>query len=479
MYRQSVRLRPLGSLVGVVSLASLTSIAHAGGFALIEHGASGLGNAYAGAAAVSSDTSTVWFNPAGMSQIEGREMAVGLHLLTTDTEWTDKGTTLGAALGRSVASGPDTTDAGTTSALPNFYYVAPINEQWSYGLSIGAPYGSATEYDANWKGRYTTVKSGIQVIDINPALSYKLSDKVSLGFGISVQRLTAELGSAVDSGAACLGLANNAEVPTSFTTADCVNAGLVPGNVDNDGYGEITGDSTTFGFNLGALFTPNDRLKVGVAYRHSTEHELDGDGDFTIPQNLQDVFASNTIEATQPVTGAFLTDSPATAEVDLPATFSVSAAWQANDRIELLGDITWTGWSSFEELKVVYDNPAQSDTLSVQEWEDVMRYSAGINYSHNDKLTLRTGMAFDEEAIPNAQRRTARIPGNDRTWLSFGGTYQVNQQFSFDLGFAHLMLDETPIDHTDPESRGVGQEVRGTYDSSVNIFSAQLNWSFN
>lgn len=479
MYRSSVRRRPFGTLVGVVSLASLTGFAHAGGFALVEHGASGLGSAYAGAAAVSSDTSTVWFNPAGMTQIEGRELAVGLHLLSTDTEWTDEGTTLGSAVGRAVASGPDTAQAGTTSALPNFYYVAPINAQWSYGLSIGAPFGSSTEYDANWKGRYTTVKSGLSVIDINPALSYKLSDKVSLGFGISVQQLTAELGSAVDSGAACLGLADNPLAPTSFTTADCINAGLTPGNLENDGYAEVTGDSTAVGFNMGALFTPNERLKIGVAYRHSTEHELDGDGDFTTPQNLRDIYASNTIEATQPLTDTFLTDTGATAEVDLPATFAISAAWQANEKVQLLGDITWTGWSSFEELLIVYDNTLQRETLSVQAWEDVLRYSAGLNYTHNNKLTLRSGVAFDEEAIPNAQRRTARIPGNDRTWLSFGGTYQVNQAFSFDVGFAHLMLDETPIDHFDPESNGVAQEVRGTFDSHVNIFSAQLNWSFN
>ncbi len=106
MYRHSARIRPLGSLVGFVSLASLTGIVNAGGFALVEHGASGLGQAYAGAAAVSTDTSTVWFNPAGMSQLEGREMAVGLHLLKTNTTWTDEGTTLGALLGRSPASRP-------------------------------------------------------------------------------------------------------------------------------------------------------------------------------------------------------------------------------------------------------------------------------------------------------------------------------------------------------------------------------------
>ncbi len=477
MFRNPKRAILLGAVAGSVSLIGVTGNATAGGFALIEHGASGLGNAYAGAAAVSSDTSTVWFNPAGMTQIDGRETSVAFHVLTTDTTWTDEGSTLGAALGRGTVSGPDTASPGTTAVLPNFYYVAPVNKKWSYGLSIGAPYGSSTEYDRAWKGRYNSVKSGVSVIDINPAVSFKMSDKVSLGFGISLQRLSAELASAVDSGASCLGLA--ASAATSFTAADCVNVGLTPGVQANDSYGEITGDSTAFGFNIGALFTPKPGVKIGVAYRHSTSHELDGDADFDVNPTLQGILDSNTIAAGQPLTNGFLNDVGAKAEIDLPATFSVSGAWQATDKVELLADFTWTGWSTFEELRIVYDNPVQSDTLSVQEWEDVIRLSAGLNYSMSNKLTLRTGVAFDEEAIPSAQRRTARIPGNDRTWLSFGAGYKVNKNLSFDIGYAHLFLDETPIDNINPESNGTATELRGVYDPAVDILSAQLNWAFN
>lgn len=477
MIQHPQKRRPLAVFVSLACLGGLSGMAQAGGFALIEHGASGMGNAYAGAAAVSQDASTAWFNPAGMSNVQGRQVAIGLHVLKTESTWTDSGTTLGARLGRAATSGDDTANPGTTSVLPNFYYVAPINDKWKYGVSIGAPYGSSTEYDKDWKGRYTTVKSGIKVIDINPSISYKLSEKVRLGFGVSLQQLTAELGSAVDSGGACLAFATRDD--TSFNSSDCLNAELTPGVQANDGYAEITGDSTTFGFNLGALFMPSDSVKIGVAYRHSTSHELDGDVDFDVNADLRALLDGNTNATTQPATQGFLLDGPAKAAVDLPATFSVSAAWQASNKLELLGDITWTGWSSFEELRVVYDNPAQPETLSVQEWEDVMRFSVGLNYQSSDKLTLRTGLAFDEEAIPSPQRRTARIPGNDRTWLSFGAGYKISNKVSLDVGYAHLFLDETAIDNSDPESAGAGQEVRGLYEPSVDILSAQINWAFN
>ncbi|MBX2879426.1 MAG: outer membrane protein transport protein [Granulosicoccus sp.] len=471
----------LFSCIAVIGIgAGWLNQAHSGGFALIEHGASGLGNAYAGAAAVSADGSTVWFNAAGMSEIKSREFSLALHGLSTSTKWTDEGSALGSAFGGAQVSGPQTSNPGTTTALPNVYYVAPINDKWHYGLSIGVPFGSSTEYDDDWKGRYTTVSSSLNVIDINPALSYRVSDKVRLGVGLSFQRLSVELGSAVDSGTACLGLISTAGA--SFSQTDCFNNGLVPGNRANDGYAEVTGDSTGIGFNLGALFLPRDDVKIGLAYRHSVDHDLDGDADFDVNPQLQTLLASNTNPSpeSQAVTQGIFRDVSASAEVELPATFSVSGAWQIYDKLQLLSDMTWTGWSSFQELRINFDNPVQSDTVSIQDWQDVFRYSVGLNYQIDSKLTLRGGLAFDEEAIPNAQRRTARIPGNDRTWYAIGASYSVSDKFSFDLGFTHLTLDETPIDNdgSDPSRPGTGQIVRGLYDSSINILSAQVNWTF-
>lgn len=486
MNPNAARLRPLTVFMGMTALSAsvawFANPAHAGGFALIEHGASGLGNSYAGAAAVSNDGSTVWFNPAGMSELDGREMSAALHMLSSTTTWTDEGTELGSALRGGEVSGPDTASPGTTSPLPNFYYVAPINDKWSYGLSIGVPFGSSTEYDEDWKGRYTTVKSGINVIDINPAFSFKVNQKVRLGFGVSLQQLSAELGSNVDSGAVCAAFGGRPD--TTFSTSDCLNAGLLPNTQPNDSTAEITGDSLGFGFNLGALFLPSEGVKIGVAYRHGVDHELDGTADFGVNPTLREFLdrpPSDDVDRLQglPVPQQFLLNGPAIAEVELPATLSLSLAWQATDKFEFLSDLTWTGWSSFEELRVVYDNPSQPDTLSVQEWDDVFRFSAGVNYRHNAKLLLRTGFAFDEEAIPSAERRTARIPGNDRTWISFGLTYKVNQRFSYDIGYAHLFLDDTPINNSDPESGGRNTWVRGVYEPSVDILSAQINWDFN
>ena len=476
--KQPHRWQRVGGVCGALALAVQVVPARAGGFALIEHGASGLGNAYAGAAAAAHDASTIWFNPAGMSELDGREIDVALHVLSTNTDWTDRGTSLNPAFDPApedgapvLVSGPDTASPGTTALLPNLYYSAPLGERWRYGLGIGVPYGSSTEYEEGWKGRYTTIESGLNVTDINPSVSYRVSDKVRLGGGISVQFLTADLENGVDSAAACLGTVGRDD-PNA-----CIGAGLGParaGTAALDSNGRITGDSTALSFNLGALFLPREDTRIGVAYRHGASHELDIDADFTTNPTLREV-----LDEAGGAVATFLTDTGASAEVDLPATFMVSVAHELTDRVELLGDVTWTGWSSFEELRVEYDNfPVQPDTLSVQDWEDVYRVSGGVNFRLNERLTLRGGLALDQEPIPSPERRTARIPGNDRTWLAFGAGYDIGRNITIDVGYTHLFLPETAIDNDGAESPG-STTVRGEYDSGVDIISAQFGWHFN
>ena len=171
-----------------------------------------------------------------------------------------------------------------------------------------------------------------------------------------------------------------------------------------------------------------------------------------------------------------LTNRDVQAEVTLPESVSLSLAHKLTNRLELLGDVTWTGWSSFDELRVKEVDGVTTVTVTPEEWEDVTRISLGANYKVNDKLTLRTGIAIDEEPIPSAALRTPRIPGNDRTWLSIGAGYQLNKHMKLDVGYSHLYLEETPIDNAGEESNGFS--VRGLYNSRVDIISAQVSYTF-
>ena len=462
---------PLSTAV-TAGLLSLSTQLHAAGFAIIEHSASGMGNAFAGAAAIADDASTTWFNPAGLTRLTRPQLVLSGHVISPVADFTDKGSNVNPALTGGVVPGSlsgANDDGGKLAFVPNLYYSSPFRDNMTFGLAVNAPYGLETEYDDDWVGRYHGLKSAVITLNINPSIGWKVNDRVAIGGGVSIQYVKAELTSAIDSAALCLKLANG----DPAQIANCGAAGLsTPSNAADDSKAELESDNWDVGFNLGALFTISDRTRVGLAYRSKITHDTSGTADFTVNPKLQP-FIDGANAQLAPFGKAVLKDSDIDATVSLPASFSISGAHQLNDRILLLADITWTGWSSFDELRIKYDS-GQDDSVTDESWDDVLRYSIGLNYKMDDKLTLRTGLAFDEEPIPDPQHRTPRIPGNDRTWVSVGAGYQWRDNARLDFGYSHLFVDDTPIDHTDDN----GYALRGVYEASVDIVSAQLTWNF-
>jgi long-subunit fatty acid transport protein len=120
------------------------------------------------------------------------------------------------------------------------------------------------------------------------------------------------------------------------------------------------------------------------------------------------------------------------------------------------------------------------DSVDTYNWEDSWRYSVGGIFKPMEALELRAGVAFDETPIPNAQRRTPRVPGEDRTWLTFGAGYQFSELIKVDFAYGHLWIDDPKInkDPTDPENTAKGALI-GEYDSSIDIFSASVSFNFS
>ena len=418
----------------VATLLGSFSHAHAAGFALIEQSGSGMGNAYAGAAAIAEDASTIFFNPAGMTYIEGTQIVGALHLINPNADFNNKGSIAGSLR----PLGDEGPDAGDLAFVPNFYYKRDISENLKFGLGVFSPFGLKTEYDKNWMGRFQAVKSDMKTININPALAFKVNDQLSLGVGISAMWIQAELTSAVNF--------RHPILPVSF----------------GEGYTKVKGDDWGFGFNLGAIYQITPDSRIGLAYRSKVNQHLDGDVKFKHPAGLPAPFVAAT------------PNGDVTADVTLPESFSMSAFSKVNDSWDVMGDVTWTRWSRFKELAVYRDNGALL-TSTPENWENTMRYSLGVNYHYSDKLKLRAGLAYDEEAI-NSQYRTARIPGNDRKWLALGAGWQASANTKFDVGYAHLFISDAKID--DNQLTTAKGRLTGDYEGSVDILSLQLTHNF-
>ena len=232
-----------------VAVASVGTAAQAASFQLIEQSASGQGSAYAGAAALGEDASTVYFNPAAMTRLSGQQIVVAGHVISPNAAFTNNGST--DALG-SPLTGPNS-DTGDPAFVPNFYYTAELANELYVGVGVNVPFGLATEYDDGWVGRYHALRSEITSININPSIAWKATDALSVGFGISIQYLELELTNNIDSYGACVNLAANSQ--GAFTGADCVNAGLAGFSVaSQDSAVKLDGDSLEIGWNLVILY---------------------------------------------------------------------------------------------------------------------------------------------------------------------------------------------------------------------------------
>lgn len=454
--KASMKLMPLAV---AAALAVIPGAARASGFALIEQNASGLGNAYAGGAAVAEDASTIFFNPAGMTRLPGRQVLGAVHAIRPSAEFTNTASTLAPAQTR---LGPNGGDAGDWAFVPNVYLSWQLSDKWFAGVGINAPFGLKTEYDANWVGRFHAIESKIETINVNPSIAFKLSDAVSLGAGFSWQRVDATLTNGVNYAAG----AAAACVPQPACAAPTV-AGLTALG-QNEGVAKVEGNDNAWGWNVGAMFSMGQNTRIGIAYRSAVSY---------------DIGATVAFGNRPAALAAALPDGAVTANIKMPASASWSIFHQLNPKWDLMADISWTQWSNITTLNIVRSSGVLLSTTPLN-WSDTWRFSGGANYHYNDAWTWRFGVAYDQSPVPDLDR-TPRVPDQDRTWLAIGAQYKISKQAVLDFGYAYLWVKEPSSNLCSPAGAAANpaacagkNNLVGTYDNNVNIVSAQFRYNF-
>jgi long-chain fatty acid transport protein len=443
MKRNAVALSVVSAL-GVLAAPE----AQAAAFALYEQGVSGLGNAYAGAAAVAEDATTVWWNPAGMARLgAGQHFAIGGVLISPSTKFSN-GSSQPAAFSNPASTGTGG-DAGKDAIVPSMFYVMDLNPRMRFGIGISVPFGLKTEYDSNWIGRFQGISSEVKTLNINPSLSYKLSESFSIGGGISYQHGKVDLLTGVN---------------YSGQVAGTGLAPFVPPNSEGQNKTSVDGDA--WGFNVGTLFNITPVTRMGIAYRSSLKYKLDGNTSFS---NVPAAFALSPAATAQTANGNVKLD------LKTPDSLAFSVAHRLDDRWELLGDFTWWHWSKIKQLPLVRDTGATLDTLTFN-FDDTWRASIGANYKLNGPWTLKLGAAYDQTPVPNAESRSVRLPDNDRYWLSAGAVYQVSRNGKLDFGYTLVSVKNADINNDQTAiGRGI---VNGSYKAHIHVLGVQYQHTF-
>ncbi len=438
-------------------LTALPATALASSFQILEQSPSRLGTAFSGTASAAEDATTVFFNPAGMARFDDTRLTLGANLIVVDSAFDNAGSTAGdgTALERPLAGTEDETDE--VGLVPNLYYVRPLNDRWTFGFGVNAPFGLASEYDDDWQGRYHATESELQTLNINTTFAYAVNDALSLGFGLNYQRADTTLENEVDSFNLCS--------RAGGSTAQCAAAHGGPGNRSADSSATIEGDDDDVLVDLSLHWQATDRTAFGVAYRQGGDFTLEGDADFdTSTSCAQDPFCSGAVAAL---------DGDIEASAEFPDTITFSASHEYPNGLTAHADIAWTDWSVLQSIPIDNTDSGQTVNTLELEYDDTVRVALGATYAPGGPWTWRGGIAVDKAPQEDAEFVTPRIPDADRTWLSGGGSYAFGNDFTVDFGYTHLFVDDVSIDKVEQ-----GNRLRGDFEATVDIFAVQANWRF-
>lgn len=408
-----------------LALALACPTAFASGFALQNQTGSGNGNAFAGAAAAAEDAGTIYFNPAGMTFLpEGHHLSVAGTILNRSIDFTNKGTTI------LTFTGTNGGDAGGTAVIPAAYFSYMLSPSVRLGIGISPTFGNTTEYDKTFYGRFSGYFAELKQINVNPAIAFKVNDALSLGFGID------------------------------WATNDIEFRQMVPVGAATQTNATLKGDDDAWGWNAGLMWKISNATRLGLSYRSTLKFDLEGN---------------------QVVTGVPTATFAIRSTLKTPDNLSVALSHQVNDRLQLLADYTWTGWSSVKTLPVIHAaSGAQVNSLSYN-FKDTWRIGFGGNYRLNEQWLLRAGIAYDKSPVSSDADRTMTVPDSDRTWLSIGAKWNLSKAGSLDIGYSHIFFKDAStarvVTYTGAQAP-FSHTVRGDFDTSVDLLSLQYNHKF-
>ena len=370
-----MRLNRIGLLsFMIVLLMIFPSLAFSHGWAGYEQGAKahGMGGAFTGLA---DDPTAVYFNPAGITQLEGTQISLGFSIPTVNGKFESAGTSGMPG----VSAGVKTDLESQTFFIPNFYLTSKINNKLSLGFGAYTIFGLGFEWPDSFEGRFAPggKNAELTTLTLSPVAAYQVNDKLSLSLGGRVEWADLKLENKIF---------------------------VAPGVPEVSS--EISGDDFGYAWNAAMFYKFTDDFSVGFNYRSKIKHSFDD----------LDVNFSPQIGSIGPIPVG-LNNTKADLDVDLPQILSLGAAWSRGP-LTLTFDVHWWDWSTNDELKFQFKEPVNGQTsMTVPlRWKDTWTYAIGAEYkikAFERDISLRAGFMYEESPVPDETVGPAGYQGDN------------------------------------------------------------------
>ncbi len=338
-----------------------------------------------------------------------------------------------------------------------FYGAGRITDNLYAGLSVTSPFGNSLKWGDDWSGRYLVQDISLQAIFVQPALSFRITDRLSVGAGFSVVFGAVELNRGVDF----------SDLDPLYQHASGNTSAKAP-----DGQVFLKGSTTAFGYSAGIFYQLLDNFSLGLGYRSKVEVELD-DGDATfshhelIPQFLSTAMAMQGVNL--PDDYEFF-PSKFSSMLPMPSSLTFGLAWDISDKWLVAADLQYVGWSAYKSLDFDFDKETAvvKNSSMPKEFDDSMIYRLGVEYNLNSAFSFRGGVSYDQTPISD-QYLSPETPGSNKTGLSLGFSWFSNSGLSLDASLLRIIGQERTA--TFPA-------LPGTYNTTAWVPGIGLNYCF-
>ena len=384
-----------------VLAGGIATSADAAAFYLQEQSVRGAGRAYSGEVA-DQGAASLWWNPAASGGMTGGDAAIGVSEIMPRGN-VHNNSTLIVRPGQAPAPVGGDADAHNpinNGTLPSGAIAYGITPQLSFGLAVTSPFSFTTNYASNSWARYTADKTSLRTIDIQPSLAFAITPEISIGAGINAEHVKASLSNFLPN-----------------------LSPLLP-----DGHQTLKGNGWDWGWTVGAQFHAGNAVTVGLSYKSSVKHKLDGT-----------VTTAGLAGPIAPLNGTVQTS----AEFRTPWQAMVGIRARVTPALTLNAEINRFGWSRFDTINL----GAPLNVGIPENYGNTWSYAGGLDYALSPGVTLRAGIQRDESPTRD-KHRDARVPDSNRWNFAAGGSVDLTKGFGIDAAVNYIKFKDASIDRT-------------------------------
>lgn len=395
-----------------------------------------MGNAFS---AVADDATALFFNPAGLSRLNGQSVTLGVGPTYSKTTY------------HSGSSASESTN-NDTALVPNAYYSKRLNGSLGIGVGLFSPFGLETHWSQNGQFRYVATDSRLHIGQLAAGVGYQATPWLSFGAAGLYTQVRARLQSQINL--------------TALNTA--LNGGTLV--VSADGKKTLEGDGGAFGYGAGVLVGEADNYCLGISYRSSVHVDVEGD------TTLEDL--NNQSEG---LFGGPTYRTGTKTRVVLPDSLTIGVASRPTPKLLLSADAELVGYHRVDETAFTFNetDPSRSAILNTdnpinRSWKDTWNFGFGVSYKLNDNIEPRLGYFHYPQAIPNATWEPS-TPESKRDGVTAGFGY-LTGPVRLDLAYNLLLVRDRTINN---DVGATSQSsVDGEYSSTGHIFGVNITYSW-